>query len=197
MVLRRFLGLDDSRKATPREVIPDAAPRPAPIVPSDTATIRRIVAAMETLPDERRKFVAGFAYVLGRIAHADLTVTGAERRAMERIVVETGGLPEEQAVLVVEIARSQNDLYGGTEDYLVTREFKDRTTEDQRLALLRCCFAVGAAEGVISAEESAELNAIAKELGIDDTVLNAMRGEFTDQFEAIQKMRRLGADAKS
>ncbi|MDQ3448131.1 MAG: TerB family tellurite resistance protein, partial [Chloroflexota bacterium] len=163
---------------------------------ADTATVRRIVAAMEALPEAQRRYIAGFAYILGRTAHADLLVTDEEVALMERTVTEVGGLPEPQAVLVVQIARSQNELYGGTEDYLVTREFRQNSTDDQRLALLRCAFAVGAAEGSITAEESAELNQIAKELDLSDEQLAAIRGEFTAQFAAIQQMREaMGRDS--
>lgn len=144
---------------------------------------------MEALPEAQRRFVAGFAYILGRTAHADLLVSDEEIALMERTVMDVGDLPEPQAVLVVQIARSQNELYGGTEDYLVTREFRQNSDESQRLSLLRCAFAVGAAEGSITAEESAELNQIAKELDLSDEQLTAVRGEFTDQFAAIQQMR--------
>jgi hypothetical protein len=84
--------------------------------------------------------LAGFAYVLSRAAHADLTVTADETRQMERIVVDIGKLPEAQAVLVVEIAKNQADLYGGTEDYLVTREFAAHASAEQRRrrGVLRC-----------------------------------------------------------
>ncbi len=182
MVLRRFLGLRDEREPAPRPPVGAAAP-------TDTATVRRIVAAMEALPEAQRRFVAGFAYILGRTAHADLLVSDDEIAVMERTVMDVGGLPEPQAVLVVQIARSQNELYGGTEDYLVTREFGQNSSEEQRLSLLRCAFAVGAAEGSITAEESAELNQIAKELDLSDEQLTAVRGEFTEQFAAIQQMR--------
>jgi len=183
MVLRRFLGLRDEQEPAPSQRPADAA------APTDTATVRRIVAAIEALPEAQRRFVAGFAYVLGRTAHADLLVSDDEIALMERTVMDVGGLPEPQAVLVVQIARSQNELYGGTEDYLVTREFRQNSTEEQRLSLLRCAFAVGAAEGAITAEESAELNQIAKELDLSDEQLTAVRGEFTEQFAAIQQMR--------
>jgi len=183
MVLRRFLGLRDEQEPAPSQRPADAA------APTDTATVRRIVAAIEALPEAQRRFVAGFAYVLGRTAHADLLVSDDEIALMERTVMDVGGLPEPQAVLVVQIARSQTELYGGTEDYLVTREFRQNSTEEQRLSLLRCAFAVGAAEGAITAEESAELNQIAKELDLSDEQLTAVRGEFTEQFAAIRQMR--------
>lgn len=184
MVMRRFLGLGEGRA---RE---EHVPRQAPASDLDTATVRRIVAAMEALPERERRHVAGFAYILGRAAHADLRISDEERTLMERTVWELGGMPQAQAVLAVEIARSQNELYGGTEDFLVTREFRESTSEDQRLALLRCCFAIGAAEGSISSEESAELNQIAKELDLSDEQLNAVRAEFTDHFQAVRRMRQ-------
>ncbi len=186
MALRRFLGLGEQPtrdSAASEQADGDAAAQ------ADTATVRRIVTAMEALPESQRRFVAGFAYILGRTAHADLLVSDDEIALMERTVMEVGGLPEPQAVLVVQIARSQNELFGGTEDYLVTREFRQGSTEEQRLSLLRCAFAVGAAEGSITAEESAELNQIAKELDLSDEQLTTVRGEFTDQFAAIQQMR--------
>jgi uncharacterized tellurite resistance protein B-like protein len=188
MALRRFLGL-----ASPK---PSGVTRPAAgTSASETATVRRIVAELEALPAEERRYLAGFAYILSRAAHADLHMSADERREMERVVMEIGGLPEAEAVLAVEIARSQNELYGGTEDYLVTREFRAASTEEQRLQLLRCCFAVGAADRSISAEENAELSQIATELGFTREELNVVRNEYRDQIAAIQAMRQRSADA--
>jgi uncharacterized tellurite resistance protein B-like protein len=200
MVLRRFLGLRDEPPSSLSKPGSESTGGHASDAPAqgDTATVRRIVAAMEALPEAQRRYIAGFAYILGRTAHADLLVTDEEVALMERTVTEVGGLPEPQAVLVVQIARSQNELYGGTEDYLVTREFRQNSTDEQRLALLRCAFAVGAAEGSITAEESAELNQIAKELDLSDEQLTAVRGEFTEHFAAIQQMREaMGRDSEA
>ncbi len=157
---------------------------------AETTTVRRIVAELESLPPERSRFLAGFAYILSRAAHADLDISDDETRAMERIVMEFGHLPEAQAVLVVEMAKSQSRLQGGTEDYLVTREFRTSATDEQRMDVLRCCFAVGAADTSISAEENAEINQIADELGLPRAHVNTVRGEYRDQLAAIQAMRR-------
>ena len=91
---------------------------------------------------------------------------------------------------MVERGKPQTRLYGGTEDYLVTREFRDSTTEEQRMDVIRACFAVGAADTSISAEESAEINQIGDELGIDRAKVNAIRGEYREQLAAVQSMRR-------
>ncbi len=171
---------------------PELVPRPtAP--DSDTETIRRIAAQLQELPMERRKFIGGFAYILGRAAHADLSITPEEIAAIERTVVEVSELPEAQAVLVVEIARAQTELKGATEDYLVTREFAESASLEDRQRLLRFAFAITATDHTITAQESAELNEIGKELGFSAGEVDAVRVDFTDQLSAIQAMRRATA----
>ena len=105
----------------------------------DTDTVRRIARELEAMPLDRAKFLAAFAYILTRAAAADLTISPEESHAIERLVAEHGGLPEPQAILVAQIARNQALLHGCTEDYLVTRQFRELSTEADRLALLRCC----------------------------------------------------------
>ena len=43
--------------------------------------------------------------------------------------MEQAGVPEELAVIVVQIAKTRAELFGPTEDYLVTREFKRVATD--------------------------------------------------------------------
>jgi uncharacterized tellurite resistance protein B-like protein len=176
--LRRFLGLRNA----------PAAPQ-LPADEAETATVRRIVAELEALEPEQRRYLAGFAYVLSRAAHADLHISEQESRLMEQIVMKIGKLPAAQAVLVIEIAKHQTQLYGATEDYLVTREFSKRATVEQRIALVEACFAVVAADHTISAEEYAELTQIASELDLNRAQLNDIRGEYRDHLAAIQRMR--------
>lgn len=171
---------------------PGGAPAAVPAAPSaDTETIRRIVAQLDALTVEQRRFIGGFAYVLGRTANADLDITPQEISFMERAVIEVGGLTEAQAVLVVEITRSQAELQGATEDYLVTREFAAAASLEDRQKLLRLAFSIGAVDDSISAEESAEINEIGKELGFTPAEVDAVRVEFADKLSVIQQMRRL------
>src|SRR5712691_9454548 len=106
--------------------------------PGDTETVRRIVGQLDQLDLKRARYVAAFAYVLGRVANADLEISDIEREKMIQLVQRAGRLPEDQAVLVVAIAKNQNRLFGGTEDFLVTREFREIATDDQRRELLDC-----------------------------------------------------------
>jgi uncharacterized tellurite resistance protein B-like protein len=181
MALRRFFG----GSSAPAPEVVERPPAPS----SDTETVRRIVGELESMPEERARFLAGFAYILGRAANADMVVTDEETALMERIVIEHGGIPEAQAVLVVEIAKQQSRLFGGTEDYVVTRQWVDGASMDDRMALLRCCFLVDAVDDTISAEESAVLNEIANELLLESATIASVRAEFTDRYAVVQAMR--------
>ena len=183
MALLRFLGLGKTAAAASPTGQPESR------VESETQTVRRIVAELGQLEPDRRRFLAGFAYVISRAAHADLNVTAEESQLMEQIVADIGGLPEAQALLVVEIAKNQADLYGGTEDYLVTREFAAHASGEQRRAAVEACYAVAAADGAITAEETAELGQIANELDLPIEALNEIRRSYADKLLAIQMMR--------
>ena len=101
--------------------------------------------------------MAAFAYILGRVAHADLDISEDETMAMEEIVVRQGQLTPDLAIIVVQMAKSRNVLFGGTENYLVTREFKKMSTPEQRKNLLRSLFAVSSSDDSISVEYLAVL----------------------------------------
>ncbi len=177
MAFRRFLGGPNDN--------------PAQVDARDTETVRRIAGQLDALPIERARFLAAFAYILTRAAAADLDISEAESRAIEGLVAEHGGLPEAQAILVAQIARNQSLLYSGTEDYLVTRQFRELASEADRLALLRCCYLVGAADDTITSQESDTLQEIARELDIDRASVIQIRNEFAPKLAAIQAMLRL------
>jgi uncharacterized tellurite resistance protein B-like protein len=193
-MFRRFLGLDRAQPDTRLPVGDSAAP--VPDSAAETATVRRIVARLEALPPAEARFLAGFAYVMSRAANADLDISADETALMEEFAVQYGGLDTAQAVLVVEMAKLQARNVGETEDYVVTREFRSISTPAQRLALLRCCFAVGAVDGTISAPEAGTINEIARELDLEPADINAVRAEFHEQLsavQAVQAIRRAGA----
>ncbi len=181
-MFRRFLRRSGGSVADESERTFDYAPNPEQA--HETDTVRRIVARLESLPPERARLLASMAYVLARAAYADLDISAVETSEMERILVADAAIDEPQAVLVVEMAKLQARTYGQTEDYLVTREFRESSTPEQRLAVLRACFAVGAADDAISGAESATLNEIANELDVDREALSALRAEYAETFAA-------------
>ncbi len=171
MSLLRFLGIGN-REGNSRD---------------ESDTVRKIAGRLERLPADQAKFLAGFAYVLARVAHADLEIDSSETQEMERIVRELAHLTEEEGVLVVEIAKSQARMLGGTENYVVTREFRNATTREQRGELLQCLYAVAAADGTISGVESSELTAIGEELGFTRPEAAALRVQYRDKLSVMKK----------
>jgi uncharacterized tellurite resistance protein B-like protein len=155
----------------------------------DTDTVRRIVAELDKLDPQRARYLAAFAYVLSRVAGADFHITEIETEKMVELVNRLGQLTEGQAVLVVEIAKSQQRLFGGTENYLVTREFRELASEQQRFDLLRCLFAVAAADATISPEEEAQLWQVAGELGCTRGEFTTIRGEYSQWRSVLQPDR--------
>jgi uncharacterized tellurite resistance protein B-like protein len=132
---------------------------------AETDTVRRIVSELDKLDPTRARFLAAFAYVLSRVAGADQHFSDAETAKMIELVQRFGHLTEPQAMLVVEIAKSQNRLFGGTENFLVTREFRRIATDEERRDALECVFAVSAADEEMTPEEEAQARQIASELG--------------------------------
>jgi len=165
-------------------------PNPPPVdAAGETDTVRKIVGELEAMPRERARFVAAFAYILGRVAHADHHFSAEETDAMEGIVHKFGDLPEEQAVLVVQIAKSQYRLFGGTENFLVTREFREISSADERRHLLDCMFAVSAADDSISSVEESQIRQIASELGFTHREFVQARLAYSDQREVMRAFR--------
>ncbi len=188
-MFRRFLGLDRRPETDSRlPVGEDEAPLPGSS--AETATARRIVARLEALPPEEARYLACFAYVMSRAAAADFHISDEETALMEQFATQFGGLDASQAVLVVQMAKIQARVHGATEDFVVTREFRQISTVEQRVALLRCCFAIGAADGTINAEEASTVNEIARELDVERDVVNTVRSEFHEQLSAVQALRR-------
>jgi uncharacterized tellurite resistance protein B-like protein len=154
---------------------------------AQTSTVRQISARLERLDPQLARYLAAFAYVLARGAGADLTIADPEAAEMRRILSDLANLAPDEADLVVEIARSQVRLLGGTENYVVTREFKNLASRVQRAQLLECLFAVAAADGTVAPAESAEIIAIAEELGFTRAEANAVRAKYRERLSEFQK----------
>jgi uncharacterized tellurite resistance protein B-like protein len=145
---------------------------------SDTETVRKIAAALDRLEPDKARYIAAFAYILSRVARADLQIDEAECREMERLVCQQGGLPEEQAVMVVQMAKTGSILFGGVENFLVTREFDKMATREQKIGLLHCLYGVSAADATISSAEDTTIRAIADELHLDRADFIAVKSAY-------------------
>lgn len=150
-------------------------------------TVRQIASALKEMEPEKARYVAAFAFLLGRVANADLDISEEETSEMQRIVEGLGGLPEDQATLVVEIAKSQNLLLGGSEGFSVAEEFGRLATRPQKIALLNCLFAVSSADQSISTLEDNEIRLISKELRLDHQDFIAARSAYKEHLAVLKK----------
>jgi uncharacterized tellurite resistance protein B-like protein len=178
MSIWRFLGLERAPERESGEF------------GSSAEAMRGVVEKLERLDPERARYVAQFAYVLGRVANVDLEVSDEETRAMEREVHALGGLDEAEAILVVEIAKAQHRLFGSTDSYSITREFGRSATDDQKAELLHCLFAVSAADQDVSRDEETEIRRIAGELDVPHEDFIAARASYKSH---IARLRDAGA----
>jgi len=178
MSVWKLLGLDP-KKLTSGDS-PAAAPSP------QTETVRKIVHALDSMEPDQARHLAAYAYLLSRVAFADQKISSEETQTMERLVMQRGQLPEEQAILVVQMAKTQSLLFSGTENFLVAREFGKITSREQKLALLHCLYSVCAADKSISTVEDNEINKIARELHLSHRDFIAVRLNYRDQLAVFQ-----------
>ena len=181
MSILRFLGLQPE---------PPSSPETPSSEMGDTETVQRIVRELEALEPERARYLATFAYVLGRAANADSEISEEETQKMEEIVEKLGHVPRAQTILVVQIAKSQNRLFGSTENFLVTREFKEIATDTQRHELLDCVFAVLAADASITSVEESQARQIASELGFNHGEYVEARAAYSEHREVLKSFRK-------
>jgi uncharacterized tellurite resistance protein B-like protein len=175
-VLLRFLGLDAARRADEGEAGLDA-----------------IAAELDALDPERARFFAAFACVLARVAGADLRIEPAEVEAMEQTMIEIAGITPAEAGLAIRIANTHMERLGGSENFLVTREFRSLSSKQERTGLLHCLFAVAAADDLITGDESNEIMNIAKELGLTHEEALGVRTRFKDK---LAEFRRLSGESR-
>ena len=153
-----------------------------------TSSVQLIAAQLAGFEQGRARFLAAFAYILARVAHADMRIERAEIEEMEHSVRGLAELPEREAAVVVELAISRADEVGGTDDYLVTREFRKLTDRATRARLMRALLAVAAADDSIGSEESREIRSIGEELGFTRPEINGLRLEWRDKLAEFSKL---------
>ena len=94
---------------------------------------------------------------------------------MEALLVKEGGLSPEQAVVAAGLAKASNVLFGGTAGFEVAQEFSAAATYEEKLALVRCLFAVAAVDESISVAEESEIHRVAIQFKILPQDLTALR----------------------
>jgi uncharacterized tellurite resistance protein B-like protein len=138
-------------------------------------SLEDIEAALTGLDPARRRYVACFTYILTRSARADHQVTDVEAHEMERLVAD------------------QARRSGGTDDFVVTREFDTFASHAQKLALVDALFAVSGVDASIVTIEDNEIRRIANELKIEHAEYIAIRAKHLAHFEVLRSRTKSGS----
>ena len=160
-------------------------------VASDTPgadnSLGEIEATLAGLGTERARHLACFAYILTRPARADHEVTDSEAARMRELVMREAGTSESEAAAIVRVARDVARTSGGTEDFLITREFERTATREEKLHLLDCLFEIGAADASILIIEDNEIRRVASELKLDHTDFINVRRRHLEHLEVLKR----------
>ena len=135
---------------------------------------------------ERARFLACFAYILMRAAKADHDVSEDELQQIARVIREWAQVGEEQAALIVGIAREAGHSRG-TDDFLISREFERVATREEKLALLDCLFEVAGADAAIGTVEDNEVRRIASELKLEHADYITVRQRHLGRLNVLRK----------
>ena len=158
---------------------------------ADSGTrLEAIESVLAGLGAERARHLACFAYILTRPARADHAVTDGEAAQMAQIMVRHASVTDEQAAAIVSVAREAARQSGGTEDFLITREFERTASRDEKLHLLDCLFEVGAADASIITAEDNEIRRVASELKLEHADYITVRRKHLENLEVLRDRTR-------
>ncbi|WP_254150818.1 tellurite resistance TerB family protein [Candidatus Chloroploca mongolica] len=115
--------------------------------------------------DEARKLALAGG-ILATIAHVEAPVSEAERTRIVTALKHGWEISHERAELVAEVALAES-ADDQLDPYVMTYEFAQRTTIAERVRFLDALFAVAAAEGGISSEESATISRLTNSIRLE------------------------------
>ena len=99
----------------------------------------------------------------------------------------------EKAAQAVRLAGVQARRSGGTDDFVVTREFDTFASHPQKLALVDALFAVSGVDASIVTIEDNEIRRIANELKIEHAEYIAIRSRHLKHFEVLRNRTKSGS----
>ncbi|MFV9504470.1 MAG: TerB family tellurite resistance protein [Oscillochloridaceae bacterium umkhey_bin13] len=114
--------------------------------------------------DEARKLALAGG-LLAQLAQVEAGVDPRERERIVSALAEGWGITQERAELVAEAALVESDT--GLDPYTLSYAFAQSASNEERIRFLDALFAVAAADGTISSEESAEISRIANNIRLE------------------------------
>jgi uncharacterized tellurite resistance protein B-like protein len=117
------------------------------------------------IPADEARTLALAGGILATIARVDASVDDAERERIVAALERGWGISRERAVLVAEAAIEESKA--NLDAYTLTYAFAQSATVEERVRFLDALFAVAAAHGGISPEESAEISRITSAIRLE------------------------------
>jgi uncharacterized tellurite resistance protein B-like protein len=114
------------------------------------------------LPEERLRMLCLAGGLMARVAQVDLKVTDEELAFIGNALQGEWDLASEEAAFVADVAVSE--IGPDMDYYRLTRQFFNSTDREQRSHFLNLLFAVAAADGAVSLQETEEIRTIANTL---------------------------------
>ncbi len=143
---------------------------------------------LDSLPPEEARFIAAFAYLLARVAGVNLHTDEVERVEITRRLEDFAGIDSAQAEILAKSAVHMAEVHSASDDHLVARAFRDMTQHSEQIRLLRCLYAVAAADEVISTQEDNEIFEVARAIGVARRDVVALRSEFKQYLGTMKAL---------
>ena len=147
-VADRILHLEDGHMKSLSEVVSEGT--------------SRMLNLLEKHDPNSANYLATFSFALARIAYADGKVSASERDEMRRILHEVAMLEPAEVEFILELSMMQKRAKAGIDNRTNNPAFDDDRSEH----FLNSLYAIAKADGVETAEELVEIEAIAAEFGI-------------------------------
>lgn len=149
-VADRILHLEDGRMRPLTEAVSEGA--------------SRMLNLLEKHDPDAASYLATLAFALSRVAFVDRQVTGSERQAMRRILVEVGDLSDSEVDFILELSLMEHHAQLAGPGNRGSRKPLDR---QKARHFVESLYAIAAADGHISDAETSEIGAIAREFGLE------------------------------
>ena len=151
------------------------------------ATIRE---HLDALHEKRAEFVAAFAGLLVRVAHADDEISDAERTVLHDLIAANVGLSDAESAAIAEIAIHQATGLAGIEYAYLTNAMNEHASEDDKKHLIDCLYAIATADSSVSIVEDDEIRQVSRALLLTHDQFIAIRTRYKEQLEVIQALRK-------
>lgn len=156
----------------------------------EAGALDSIADALEHMDPSEARYIAAFAYLLSRVAHADHDVSPTEQASVQGVLEQHAGLAPDRAAIVATLATGQMIHVRGTQDFLVTQEFARIAMTSQKRALLDGLYAVCAADASIVTLEDNEVRRIASEIGMEHADVVEIRHRYRDRLAVLQRAQQ-------